>query len=352
MSKPGVAGRLRFGRFLGLFLGLLILLAGTWGALALFVSGPSILVPRWAWSFGFGFATLAALVALATRRWRSLSLYGLLFGVVLAWYFSIAPMNDRDWVAQNAVLPHATVDGDIVTVHNIRNFSYRTETDFTPAYRDARFDLRQLEAVDLVASYWMGPHIAHVFLSFAFAGGEHLAVSIEARNEKGEGYSTLNGFFRQYELYYVVADERDLIGLRTNIRRDPPEQVYLYRVNGSPQAARRLFLETIDQINTLATRPAFYNSLTTNCTTSIWLNSRVNSEHLPFSWKILASGHVPEYLYDNGRLAAGDLPFAEVRRRALVNAHAQAAGTADDFSRLIRRNETAAEANGATSGPP
>jgi Domain of unknown function (DUF4105) len=339
--KDGAGAAVRLAALAGrLLLGVSILLASGWGVLALAVSGPPGPMPRLAWAIGFGLASLAALAALATRRWLGLALHGLLFGAVLAWYFSITPSNDRDWVVQNAALPHATVDGDVVTLHNVRNFSYRTETDFTPAYRDQRVDLRQLEAVDLVASYWMGPHIAHVFLSFAFAGGEHLAISIEARNERGEGYSTLNGFFRQYELYFVVADERDLIGLRTNHRRDPPEQVYLYRLKGSHAAGRRLFMEYIDQINALAVRPAFYNSLTTNCTTNIWLNSRVNPEHLPFSWKILASGHVPEYLHDHGRLAAGDLPFAEVQRRALVNPRAQAAGSAADFSRRIRDSGT------------
>ena len=248
------------------------------------------------------------------------------------------------------MLPHATIDGDFVTVHNIRNFAYRTETDFTPAYYDRRFDLRKLEAVDLVASYWMGPHIAHVFLSFGFADGEHLAVSIEARKEKGEGYSTVNGFFRQYELQYVVADERDLIGLRTNYRADPPEQVYLYSVLGERESARRLFLDYIEKINGLAKQPAFYNSLTTNCTTNIWLNSRVNPDHLPFSWKILASGHVPEYLYENGRLADGKRPFPELQQSALLNPRAKAAGTAGDFSRRIR--EVEAPASSALSGTP
>jgi hypothetical protein len=319
-------------------LGLLILAAGGWGVLALAVSGPHGDALRAGLAAGFGAASLAALVALAVGRWRwrGLALYLALFAAVLAWYFSIPPSNEREWLTENAVLPHATIDGNVVTVHNIRNFSYRTETDFTPAYYDKRFDLSQFEGVDLVASYWMGPHIAHVFLSFAFAGGDHLAISIEARKEKGEGYSTIKGFFRQYELYYVVADERDVIGLRTNHRNDPPEQVYVYRLKGNLDGGRRLFMEYMDQINALAMRPAFYNSLTTNCTTNIWMNSRVNPEHVPFSWKILASGHVPEFLHGQGRLAAASPDFAEIQRRALVNVRAQAAGTAADFSRRIR----------------
>jgi hypothetical protein len=321
-----------------LLVGLLIFAVGAWGVLALAVSGPQSAALRALLAAAFGAAALAALIALARprRRWPVLLLFLLLFGAALAWYFSLRPSNDRDWVTENAVLPTATVDGNIVTVHNIRNFAYRTETDFTPAYYDKRFDLGQLEGVDLVATYWMGPHIAHVFLSFAFAGGEHLAISIEARKEKGEGYSTINGFFRQYELLYVVADERDLIGLRTNYRNDPPEQVYVYRLKGNPEAERRVLLEYIDKINGLATRPEFYNSLMTNCTTNIWLNAKVNPDHLPFSWKILASGHVPALLYEHGRLDAQGLPLAELQRRSFVNPRARTAGIDADFSRRIR----------------
>jgi hypothetical protein len=181
----------------------------------------------------------------------------------------------------------------------------------------------------------MGPAIAHTFMSFAFPGSEHIAISIETRKEKGESYSTLKGFFRQYELYYVVADERDVIRLRTNYRRDPPEDVYVYRVQGPIENGREVFMEYVRQINALAARAKFYNTLTTNCTTVIWTNTLVNSGHLPFSWKILASGYVPEYLYESGRLDTS-VPFEELRRRAHVNARARAADAAPDFSRRIR----------------
>ena len=184
----------------------------------------------------------------------------------------------------------------------------------------------------------MGPAIAHIFVSFAFAGGEQLAISIETRKEKGEGYSTIKGFFRQYELYYVVADERDVIRLRTNYRHDPPEDVYVYRVQGPIDNARRLFVDYLTKINALNSQPEFYNTLTTNCTTNIWMHSLVNPQHLPLSWKILASGYVPEYLYETGRLDTR-VPFPELRQRAHVNARAQAADKAADFSRRIRAGE-------------
>ena len=182
----------------------------------------------------------------------------------------------------------------------------------------------------------MGPAIAHVFLSFAFADGKHLAVSIETRKEKTESYSTLKGFFRQYELFYVVADERDLLKLRTNYRQDPPEQTYLYRLKGSIESGRQLFLEYMHNINALKQQPQFYNSLTTNCTTAIWMTMRDNPQPVPFSWKILASGYLPEYLYEQGLLHTDGLSFAELQRWALLNPRAQAIGDAEDFSHLIR----------------
>jgi hypothetical protein len=268
---------------------------------------------------------------------RSVSIFLCGFSIVLLLFLFIPPSNDRDWLPEVALLSWAEIDGDRIMVHNIRNFDYRSETDYTPAYYDKRFDLSKLEAVDVVTIYWMGPAIAHVFLSFGFVGGDHLAISIEARKEKGEGYSTVKGFFRQYELYYVVADEWDVIRLRTNYRNDPPEDAYVYRAHGPGENGRRLFLSYMDKINGLKTSPEFYNSLTTNCTTNIWLNARVNPDHLPFSWKILLSGYIPEYLYEKG-LLDNSLPFAELKRRAHINVRAQAADSAADFSRRIRED--------------
>lgn len=324
--------------FAWVLLGLLIAASAAWGTLALFYCGPRNIESRALLMTVFVAAALITLIALGTRRRRSAALffYFALLTALLLWWTHISPSNERDWQTDVAVLPYATINGDRVTLHNIRNFDYRSETDYTPAYYDKTLDLRQLSGVDVVTSYWMGPAIAHVFLSFDFGGNNHLAISIETRKERGEGYSSIKGFFRQYELYYVVADERDVIRVRTNYRRDPPEQVYLYRAVGSRENMRRLFLAYIDQINALKKKPRFYNTLTTNCTTSIWLSTRVNPGHLPFNWKVLASGYLPEYLYDHGRLDSKGLSFAELRERAHLNARARAADDAEDFSRRIR----------------
>jgi len=335
MKRPLVGAARALGWSL---LGLLILAAGAWCTAALAISGPHSDSIRYGLAAASGAVALATLIALTSRqwRWRVLGVALVLFAAVLGWWSGLEPSNDRDWVAENARLAYATIDGNTVTVHNVRNFAYRSENDFTPAYYDKRLDLSRLEGVDVVASYWMGPSIAHVFISFAFAGGDPLAVSIETRKEKGEGYSTIKGFFRQYELYYVVADERDVIRLRTNYRKDPPEQVYVFRLKGTQEAARRVFMDYIESLNALKAQPEFYNSLTTNCTTTIWLHSLVNPGHVPFSWKILASGHVPEFLYELGRLEDRGLPFAELQRLSMVNGRAQQADAAQDFSSRIR----------------
>ncbi len=307
-----------------------------WGALVLFYLGPGTGGVRSALVWGFVALGLASVGALAARRTRWLAAFGFAaaFALALIVWGSATPRNDRDWQPELAVLPYAVIDGDRVTVHNIRNFDYRTETDFTPAYYDRTFDLRRLDRVDLVAVYWMGPAIAHLFLSFGF-GDDHLAVSIEARKDRTRPYATIPGFFRQYELVYVVADERDVIRVRTNYRKSPPEEVYLFRVIGPIENGRRVFLEYMRDINELRKRPRFYNTVTTNCTTLILAHAAVNPGHIPYSWKILLSGYTPEYAYDMGRVDR-NLPFEELKRRAHINAVAQAADRAPDFSRRIR----------------
>jgi len=325
-------------RLLGACLAVLLLGSAAWGVAALWHFDHASLALRATLVSAFAIGSLFCLAGIFLRRWRRLALtaYAVLFATVLWRWHAIEPSNNRDWQPESARLAYATIDGERITLHNVRNFEYRTETDFTLAYYDKTFDLSSLDSVDIVASYWMGPAIAHVFLSFGFGGKDHVAISIEARNERGEGYSSVKGFFRQYELYYVVADERDVIRVRTNYRRDPPEDVYLYRVRGTPEAARRVFLEYIVKINRLKEQPEFYNTLITNCTSNIWLHSRVNPEHLPYSWKLLVSGHVPELLYEHGKLDTS-LPFAELQRRSLINPRALAAGEAADFSRRIRQ---------------
>ena len=237
--------------------GLAIAVLTGWGALVLFYLAPGSSGVRraLAWSLvAIGLAALGAL-AVGRARWPAVLGFGLFLVPVLIVWGSAAPSNKRDWQPEVAVLPYATIDGDRVTVHNIRNFDYRTETDFTPAYYNRTFDLRRLDRVDLVAVYWMGPAIAHLFVTFGF-GDEHLAISVEARKDRTKPYSTLPGFFRQYELVYIVADERDVIRVRTNYRKSPPEDVYLFRVVGPAENGRRVFLDYMRDMNELREQSA------------------------------------------------------------------------------------------------
>jgi len=268
------------------------------------------------------------------RRGRTTIGAIVIFAIVLIGFLRIPASNDRDWQPEVARLPYATIQGDVVTIHNVRNFDYRTESDFDARWETRSYDLSKLDSGDLIAVYWAGKAIAHVMLSFGFAGKDYLAVSIETRKEKGEAYSTLAGFFRQYELYYVVADERDVIRVRTTYRQ-PQEDVYIYRTRAPLRNIRRIFLDYMQTINRMRERPRFYNTLTTNCTTSILMHTRMNPESPPMSWKILLSGYVPEYLYNMGRLDT-TRPFAELERLSLVNARAHKADRDPEFSRRIR----------------
>jgi Domain of unknown function (DUF4105) len=303
-----------------------------WAALAIYYSDLAGEPVRVGLAAAFALGTLLAFALLRNRR-RTLLGFGAAFALLLLWWLSIAPSNDRDWQPEVALLPYATQDGDLVTLHNVRNFDYQTEQDFVPRYDDRTFDLRELDAVDLIAVYWAGEAIAHIMVSFGFAG-DHVAFSIETRKEKGEAYSSIAGFFKRYELIYVVGDERDLIRVRSNYRR-PQEQVYLYRTRARPENARRLFLEYVAKINQLKERPEFYNTLTTNCTTDVWSLVRHLSGQLPLDWRVLLSGYFPAYAYELGSLDTS-MPFAALRSISLINAKAHAADQGPDFSARIR----------------
>jgi Domain of unknown function (DUF4105) len=328
-------------RFINFSLLVLLLLGATvWAVLAVYFGDSHSRIVQTVIASVFGLFGMVTLASFGFARWRKRLLVAcsILFAAILSWWlFAINPSNERQWQPNLAKLPYATIDGDIVTMHNIRNVDYRSEFDFSPAYYTKTYDINKLDGVDLFAVYWMGPAIAHTIVSFNFGDKDYLAVSIEARKELNEGYSTIKGFFRQYELIYIVADERDVIRLRTNYRKDPPEDVYLYRLQGRKENARLLFLEYLHKINELHEKPAFYNTLLDNCTTAIWFNTRVNPQHLPFSWKILLSGYLPEYLYESKTLAA-QIPFYELQRQAYINPVAQAADQSPDFSQRIRAN--------------
>ncbi|MEM7171778.1 MAG: DUF4105 domain-containing protein [Pseudomonadota bacterium] len=316
-------------------LGLCVVALGLWGALVIWFTLP---LATWLLAVLGGGYVIVGLLCLyggyrAGRPIRGLLPFALLTGVVAVWWSQIQARNDRDWLADVAQLPSVEVEGSQILLRNVRNFDYSSETDFVPRWEDWSLELDQLQSLDLIAVYWMGDTIAHTILSFGF-GERQVAISIEIRKEKGEGFSTIAGFFRRYELYYVVGDERDLIGVRAN-HRDPREDVYLYRVQAPKVKIRELFLEYAKKINRLREVPEFYNTLTTNCTTNIATHAWALGGDLPVSWKILASGYFPELVYQHGALDQS-LPFEELKRRSLVNDRAQTAEREGDFSKHIR----------------
>jgi hypothetical protein len=319
-------------RLLGLMvLNLALLCATLWAVAALYfdVRVPALRVP------------LAAMYALAVvvvwifvkGRWLARGLTAGGFLIVLAGWFTLQPSNNRDWQPDLAVLAYADINGNEVTVHNIRNCDYRTETDFDVRHYDKTFDLQKIRTVDLFMVYWGAPYMAHTMMSFGFEGGDYLCFSIETRKTKGQDYSAIRGLFRQFTLISVAADERDLVRLRTNYRKG--EEVYLYRLRSTPEQARRFLLDYLRRLNRLRQRPEWYNAVTDNCTTGIRVQ-RAAADRAPWDWRLLANGYGDEVLYERGVIAT-NFPLVELKQRCHINEQARAAGQAADFSARIRQ---------------
>jgi hypothetical protein len=305
-----------------------------WASLAIFYSNLPWPELRLALALGFaGFATWG--FWLSRQRRTHVALAALFLGVVV-WWITISPSHDRPWRPEVAVMPRAFIDGDRVRLTGVRNFDYRSLDDFTARYEEREVQLSHLTGLDFYVSYWskdlVGRLVGHTFLSFIFDNALPLSISIETRPEMGEGFNPLASLFKQYELIYVVGDEHDLVGVRTNYRR---ETVYLYHLDTSAEGARRLLLVYLGRINELADRPEFYHLLSNNCTLNIVRYANAAGRKGRFDIRHLFNGLVDSYLYHSGRVDT-TLPFAELRQRSLINEAAQAADDAPDFSQRIR----------------
>jgi hypothetical protein len=313
-------------------LGLALLVLTTWASAALYfdVRVPWLRQPL---------AVLYVLVLVtawlfAKRCWLAAGLTVCGFALVACWWFTLQPSNDRDWQPDVALLPYADIDGSRIDLHNIRNCEYRCETNFDVRHYEKALDLGQLRTADLFMVYWGSPYMAHTMVSFGLADGGYLCFSIETRKQKGQNYSAIRGLFRQFELACVVADERDVVRLRTNYRTG--EEVYLYPLRASPEQVRQLFLDYLGRINSLRQHPKWYNALTDNCTTGIRAQRAV-ADRAPWDWRMLVNGYGDELIYQRG-LIATNLPFAELKVRCHINARARAADNTGDFSRRIRQD--------------
>jgi uncharacterized protein DUF4105 len=278
------------------------------------------------------FAAYAIWALWLSRQRRMFVVFIVLFFGVVAWWISISPSHDREWRPEVAVMPRATVDGDTVRIIGVRNFDYRSRDDFTVRYEERKIQLSHLTNLDFFVSYWSEGLVGHTFLSFIFDNAPPLSISIETRPEVGEGFDPVASLFKQFELIYVVGNERDLVKVRTNYRG---ETVYLYRLNTSPDDARRLLTIYLERINELADRPEFYHLLSNSCTINIIRYANAAGRAGRFDIRHLLNGMIDSYLYHSGRVDT-TLPFDELRRRSLINEAAQAADDAPDFSDRIR----------------
>ncbi|WP_222563939.1 DUF4105 domain-containing protein [Novilysobacter antarcticus] len=320
-------------------LGLLLFAATAWGALALWYPwhlAPAmrgLLVAAWA---TLGLATLS--VTCRPAAWTRgaartlLAVFAAGFALLLGSWLSLAPQQDRDWADDVSRLLASEVVGDRVTLHNVRNFEWRTQSDYTPRWETRGYDLSQLVSADMVMSYWMGPPIAHTLVSFGFEDGSRVVFSLEIRKERDESFSALGGFFRKFEQVIVAADERDIVRVRSNVRG---EDVYLYRLDIPPAQLRQVFRGYLQQAAGLQRRPAFYNTLTSNCTTIVFDLARQIAPGLPLDYRLLLSGYFDGYAYDHNALVPGHT-MQTLKTRGRITERARAADDAADFSIRIR----------------
>jgi hypothetical protein len=308
---------------------LLTLALTAWAAAALYfdlLPGTSL---RTLGASSYGLAMVGALLTFRGRG-KAIAICLAGFALVLAWWLTLKPSNDRAWQPDVAQTAWAEIDGDHVTIHNVRNCDYRTEGDYTPHWETRAYDLAQIRGMDIFLTYWGSPWIAHPIVSFQFGDNDYIAMSIETRKEVGEQYSAIRGFFRYYELIYTVSDERDVVRLRTNYRKG--EETYLFHTRATPEHARATFLNYLKKINRIRNRPEWYNALTNNCTTNI----ATLAGEPQLDWRVLLNGRADQMLFERGDLATGNLPFAQLKQQAHINAAARAANDAPDFSRRIR----------------
>lgn len=244
--------------------------------------------------------------------------------------------NDRTWSANHAVMPVAEFRDNSVTVRNIRYTFYRTAQDYTARYYDATFNLDEIRSIDVIVAPFTGtPSLAHVEASFGFADGTYIAVSIEGRYEQGESYDPLGGITNQFELIYIVADERDVIRLYTQVNKN---EIYLYRLRMTPAEVREIFVSMLNRANKLTQTPEFYHAVSNNCATNLIAHinaGRTNA--IPRDYRARFPGLIDRLLFERGLLETTETDFKKVREGSQINWLAEKFGDMDEFSLGIRQ---------------
>ncbi|WP_395666723.1 DUF4105 domain-containing protein [Methylocella sp.] len=311
-----------------------VFLSGLWGALALWFQLPLAAGPRLGVIAAFALVAALALAGLFARRLRNaLVAYGAAFLGLLLWWSTIQPSNDRDFAPDVAHGVTGVLRGDTLTLENVRNFSWRSPDDFDENWEERSYDLSTLEGADFYLVYFMGPLIAHSMVSFGFSDGRHLLFSIEIRPERHESFSALGGFFRKFELVFLAGDERDYLFLRK--ARD--EDVRLFRLRLDRAQARKILLEYVREANALAIHPKFYNTLTANCNSTIFVMIQSLFPNFPTDWRVVLNGFLPGFFYDHN-LVDTRLPLDELIRRAFVTDRIRSGLSEQDFGARLREN--------------
>lgn len=319
---------------LRLLLSLAILCAAVWGGLALYYQLPlnlpwlSLALALWAGSACFA----------VVRLWQAGSLQGVLIylalhAALLLWWNTLTPSHQRLWEDDVAQMTSGHVEGDQVTLSNVRNFIWHSETDYTPRWETREYDLSQLQSVDMLTSHWGIGAIAHVLVSFGFADGQFVTFSVEIRKKKGQQFSSIAGFFKQYELSILATDERDAVAVRPNVRG---EDTFLYRIDMPPAIRRQLFLSYIEQANQLVEQPRFYNTVTTNCTTLVFGMMQHISGGLPLDSRLLLTGYLPSYIEEQDGLTDG-FNLSQLRTAGRITERSKQAGHSPAYSKIIRQ---------------
>lgn len=310
----------------------LILLCTVLGALFLHFTSLPWSAARTTVAMAFVLAVLICFIFLRPR-WKALIVFVVLFGCVFAWFSLIPASNTRQWAADVAQTPYSERTGDQLVIHNVRNFSYRSTEDYDAAWETRTYSLSGLRTLDMYFVYWGSTNIAHTMLSFGFEDGQYLCLSVETRREIGETYSPVASFFKKFELIYVLADERDLVALRTHHRR---ENAYLFPSRMSLEEIRRLLDDILARVNSLHERPEFYRTIRDNCTTSLLGHiNRARNSPITFDVSLLFNGWYPERAYREGAIPQ-DAPFEEVMKRFAISEKARAVEVSVDFSHRIR----------------
>jgi len=310
-----------------------VVLCDAWGVLALWFQvrggrlSRSVVVTLWG-LFGLVMIIMIARGAVAAGALT----FAAAFGALLVWWHRIPPSNERDWKDDVARMTTGLVEGDQVTLQNVRCFDWRTREDYTQRWEVRNYDLSRLSCVDMILSYWSMAAIAHVIISFGFEGGEQVAFSVEIRPEKTEKFSEIGGFFKEFELVILACDERDVIRVRTNMRG---EDDYLYRIRMPVANIRSLFIAYVNEANKLSRTPRFYNTISVNCTTLVYHMMKRIVGHLPFDFRLLLSGYLPGYVYRVGGLDSR-YSLAELRAFGRITERARQSNRSPCFSADIR----------------